>query len=189
VYPAPGAPFEPAGPAPPAGRPGPSPTIALVVASTFVVNPVVLVVLVLFAGLAFLRATAFRRLTGRNPWGIHPVVWLVLGLLFGLIGSLLCLIAVLTSKGRATATGGDLAGGGGPGADRGVGVGRVGPPGGRPEPAVAGPPTGAPAGLPAVALPGWQPDPSGRHQHRYWSGAAWTDYVSDDGVATIDPPG
>lgn len=34
---------------------------------------------------------------------------------------------------------------------------------------------------------GWFPDPSGRHQYRYWSGAAWTDDVADAGAAGTDP--
>ena len=34
--------------------------------------------------------------------------------------------------------------------------------------------------------PGWQADPTGRHQHRYWDGTAWTDNVSDAGVASTD---
>ena len=33
----------------------------------------------------------------------------------------------------------------------------------------------------------WQPDPSGRHQHRYWDGQRWTDNVSDAGVTSTDP--
>jgi hypothetical protein len=36
---------------------------------------------------------------------------------------------------------------------------------------------------------GWHPDPSGRHEMRYWNGSVWTDDVSDAGVATKDPPG
>src|SRR6476646_3119969 len=34
---------------------------------------------------------------------------------------------------------------------------------------------------------GWQPDPTGRHQYRYWSGSAWTDNVSDSGATSVDP--
>jgi hypothetical protein len=34
----------------------------------------------------------------------------------------------------------------------------------------------------------WYPDPSGRHQLRYWEGSEWTAHVSDDGVVTQDPP-
>jgi hypothetical protein len=34
----------------------------------------------------------------------------------------------------------------------------------------------------------WQPDPTGRHQHRYWDGTAWTEHVADAGVAATDPP-
>lgn len=35
--------------------------------------------------------------------------------------------------------------------------------------------------------PGWHPDPTGRHQHRYWDGSRWTDDVADAGVASTDP--
>jgi len=34
---------------------------------------------------------------------------------------------------------------------------------------------------------GWHADPTGRHQHRFWNGAAWTDDVSDNGVPSKDP--
>ncbi len=30
---------------------------------------------------------------------------------------------------------------------------------------------------------GWHPDPTARHEHRYWDGSRWTDDVSDRGVA------
>lgn len=40
----------------------------------------------------------------------------------------------------------------------------------------------------AAAPPGWFPDPSGRHQFRYWDGRQWTDGVSDHGVPASDPP-
>jgi hypothetical protein len=33
---------------------------------------------------------------------------------------------------------------------------------------------------------GWHPDPSGRHQLRYWDGQAWTANVSDDGQQSTD---
>jgi putative membrane protein len=40
----------------------------------------------------------------------------------------------------------------------------------------------------AAAIPsGWYDDPSGRHQHRYWSEGAWTGRVIDRGVTAIDP--
>jgi hypothetical protein len=38
-------------------------------------------------------------------------------------------------------------------------------------------------GLPA----GWEPDPTGRHQLRYWDGSRWTDSVEDFGVISDDP--
>ncbi len=35
--------------------------------------------------------------------------------------------------------------------------------------------------------PGWHPDPTGRHEHRFWDGASWTDQVSDGGTVAADP--
>jgi uncharacterized protein YxjI len=42
--------------------------------------------------------------------------------------------------------------------------------------------TGTPA-------PGWYADPFGRHEARYFSGAAWTEHVSSHGRQGTDPPG
>jgi hypothetical protein len=36
---------------------------------------------------------------------------------------------------------------------------------------------------------GWNPDPTGRHEYRYWDGGRWTDDVSDHGVTSLDPVG
>jgi uncharacterized protein YxjI len=33
----------------------------------------------------------------------------------------------------------------------------------------------------------WYPDPTGRNQHRYWDGQAWTDHVSNQGITGNDP--
>ena len=37
------------------------------------------------------------------------------------------------------------------------------------------------------AKPDWYEDPTGRHQHRYWDGTAWTADVADSGQASTDP--
>jgi hypothetical protein len=52
-------------------------------------------------------------------------------------------------------------------------------------------PTSDPAAA-AVAAMGtnpaaWHPDPSGRHQYRWWDGSAWTAGVSDNGVVSEEP--
>lgn len=55
---------------------------------------------------------------------------------------------------------------------------------------VPGPGPGGPAPVAPAAPgppPGWHPDPAGRHEHRYWDGATWSDQVSDGGVVAIDP--
>ena len=38
-----------------------------------------------------------------------------------------------------------------------------------------------------ASAPGWQPDPTGRHEYRYWDGGTWTDDVSDAGLTSLDP--
>ncbi len=35
--------------------------------------------------------------------------------------------------------------------------------------------------------PQWSPDPSQRHQLRYWDGTSWSHHVADGGVTGIDP--
>lgn len=35
--------------------------------------------------------------------------------------------------------------------------------------------------------PSWQPDPTGRHQYRWWDGTVWSDVVADDGEEALDP--
>ncbi len=66
--------------------------------------------------------------------------------------------------------------------------------GAQPDPYGAAPPAAAPAVAAAPAAPyasqpepGWLPDPTGRHQLRYWTGANWTDSVSDGGATENDP--
>ncbi len=48
----------------------------------------------------------------------------------------------------------------------------------------AGVPTAAPAGTTPA---GWNPDPTGRHELRYWDGQQWSEHVSDAGTAAVDP--
>jgi hypothetical protein len=33
----------------------------------------------------------------------------------------------------------------------------------------------------------WQPDPTGKHDHRWWDGERWTEHVADAGQASVDP--
>lgn len=40
---------------------------------------------------------------------------------------------------------------------------------------------------PAPAVPsGWYPDPSGRHQHRWWDGSRWSNNVATNGQQSVD---
>ncbi len=137
-------------------------------ASEFFFSPGYLVAFLVFAGLAFARAWNFKQRTGRNPWGIHPIIWLVIGLVLGIIGSLTCLIAVYTtnsgsisSRRQTTWTDPNLA------ALSGSSLPLVPPPPSSP--------------------PGWHPDPYGRHHYRFWSGSAWSHHVATNGVVSSDP--
>lgn len=56
----------------------------------------------------------------------------------------------------------------------------------RPAPAPQAAPPAAPAVAPAAPAAGWYPDPGGRHEQRYWDGAAWTAQVADAGVQSTD---
>jgi hypothetical protein len=70
----------------------------------------------------------------------------------------------------------------------GQGPGPVPPPGAHPS--TYPPFPTAPAAPPAPATsgpPAWHPDPTGRHEHRYWDGSLWTEHVSDHGAAAMDP--
>lgn len=42
---------------------------------------------------------------------------------------------------------------------------------------------------PGPAPPGWHPDPSHRHQLRWWDGHRWTPHVADDGRQSTESPG
>lgn len=60
----------------------------------------------------------------------------------------------------------------------------------RPQPAQdagltpTGPPPAASRPLPEAM---WATDPAGRHQYRWWTGTAWSEYVSDNGLESEDP--
>ena len=52
-------------------------------------------------------------------------------------------------------------------------------------------PLGEATPVPTVAiqqtLAGWYPDPTGRHEHRYWDGSRWTEQVGSQGRQRLDP--
>lgn len=127
------------------------------------------------------------------------------------IGVLLATFVLRAMAGRRRPSGGGQRSGAGflvPPARRGPGQGPVGGPGagpGSPHTATAGPDSPpSPGEDPGVAGPvadehhhrpgftgipaGWLPDPSGRHERRYWSGRSWTEHVTSGGVPGSDPP-
>ncbi len=127
---------------------------------------VALALAVLFGVMSGVRTSLFRRQFGRNPWGIHPNVWLAIGFVLGVIGMCLAFLACATTRVE---------------------------PGFSPPPAaprspnpyasgggwVPGPASGPPAG--------WYPDPSRRHEYRFFNGHDWTDDVVDNGAHSSEP--
>jgi hypothetical protein len=165
----------------------------------------------IFALLSYLRTQSFRQRTGINPWGIPPMVWAVASFFIAIFGTLLSIIACVTTKvptrprmmgtaghpgvrGQVYAPGSEGTPKGGP------------PPAGMYPPAAAYPPAtaypsaadhpsasmhpasfGTGPGATPTAPPGWSADPTGRHEYRYWDGDEWTEHVSDRGVSAVDP--
>jgi hypothetical protein len=41
--------------------------------------------------------------------------------------------------------------------------------------------------MPATWPPDWYPDPTGRHEVRYFDGTAWTEHVANNGLSALDP--
>ncbi|GEM_PF-2006534 len=156
----------------------------------------------LFGALAYGRAAAFRRRFGRNPWGIAPGVWLLIGFLFSAFGLVLTLLACATTRVGPLST---LTGpppletpepDGGPrtpeswdaatpesseGTDR---RGQEGDRGRQPPQATPG---GSTEEAPRWPPAGWYSDPTGLHEYRFWEGSDWSSYVSDHGNVATDP--
>ena len=38
-----------------------------------------------------------------------------------------------------------------------------------------------------ATAPGWRPDPTGRHDLRWWDGSRWTDRVAARAAEAVDP--
>lgn len=142
--------------------------LALVkVDSTIVV--IDLVVAVLAAVLAYRAALRYRDRFGTTPWHLPAAIWSVLFFLSVVVGLVLFLIARATTRPRNA--------GARPGTDF------------APAPAFPPAPDFGQSGPPPALLPpaGWYPDPSGRHEQRYWDGKGWTGHVSSGGVRSEEP--
>jgi hypothetical protein len=73
--------------------------IAALSSSTFIPG----LVLGILIGIALMRAaTSFQQRWGATPWGVPPWGWLLVGLILGVIGAGLYLIAHATTKSRLT---------------------------------------------------------------------------------------
>lgn len=154
-----------------------------------------LVFATLFGFAGYRISSRHRLLRGVTPWRFPSLLWALICFIIGPIGLVVELVAEFTTRPRLPST-----------------ISRFAPrPAPTPAPSSAPPmiavaPTGTPdaavdpvsdvrpAGPPVpkdehgeVASFGWYPDPSGRHQLRYFDGRRWNDAVADDGNRSVDP--
>jgi len=155
-------------------------------------------------GLGF--AELRRWLRGAYPWRLHSIMWglfvvVTQGLAIVLLG-----VAWFTTRPRPTDVPGKLQPGGRPTFRDLMMLRRT-----RPDPdaraaAAAQPPSGVVPGTYGTSLPphadgegeqsgdlqpvgepaGWRPDPTGRHEYRYWNGSVWSRHVADRGRRSVD---
>ena len=148
-------------------------------------SPTLLVFGLLIGALNFRATESFRRRAGISPWRIHPVIWAAASVFVSLVITVLAMIAIRTT--RVPGSGGQISNGLRGFDRRPETIGGTRKPGGLASPGGA-PTLATPALAATVSPPSWHPDPSGVHQHRYWDGRQWTEYVSTNGVTGIDPP-
>lgn len=174
--------------------------------SSTLLYTLVAVELVVGIGVAELR----RWLRGTYPWRLHSVIWGLFLVVTSGFALLLELLAWFTTRPRPgdVPRRGQTADSGSTGA----GAYRRRPPSPaaqwvaarirsrRAAPAEPEPPEGVvpgtygtslpphdPSGDPEVDRPpGWLPDPTGRHEHRYWNGHGWSRHVADAGRRSTD---
>ena len=151
-------------------------TAAVSIAGAGIVAFVVLYLVVILGSLA-MTVVAVVDIARRPDWqwkiaGQEKVLWLLLSILVNLLAipSLIYWFKIrpkLVAVEHAAATGA-------------YGAGHVTYAGW-----VPGPPTPSP--YPAVAPAGWQPDPSGQHQFRWWDGGRWTEQTWSQSPAASGP--
>ncbi len=143
---------------------------------TLTIDPRLVVVDLLVAAFAsfwvYRASQRYRQRFGVTPWNWPAGLWSFIVFLSVLIGLLLFVLARATTRPRLPRS--EPEPGFGPVA-RGGGV----------DSGDLGTHTPPPALLPPA---GWYPDPSGRHEKRYWDGKGWSGHVSTGGVRSEEPP-
>lgn len=100
--------------------------------------------------------------------GSSKVLWIVLIVLLGVVGSAIYLLAIrpklIDSQMPAMTSGWDVP---------------------SPPPPISSQPSYGPQGNPGPAA--WVPDPTGRYQYRWWDGYSYTNQVATSGISYTDP--
>jgi hypothetical protein len=164
-----------------------------------------LVIAVGFGLVAYFVSRSYRHRHGVTPWNIPSWAWGLIGFFSLLLWAILILIAINTTKkpqaqwqGQAPyppyppgappygPPPGTPPDGAAPGTPYGAapGAAAYGAAPGTPAPSSGPPPYPTASPLPP---PGWYPEPSGRHQSRYWDGTTWTEHVGDGAATSTDP--
>ncbi|HLI15639.1 MAG TPA: DUF2510 domain-containing protein [Acidimicrobiales bacterium] len=130
-----------------------------------------------FAVFGYRISTRYRAARGVTPWHLPSLVWALICLVLQPFGIIVELFAEFTTRAAGVTLSGE----------------RFDPLEVVPARKLA--PSPMPAATWAVpvdeagrtALFGWYPDPSGRHELRYFDGRVWSDQVADRGAVATDP--
>lgn len=151
--------------------------------------PISIVLMLVFGIATYFQVRHFREKYGVLPWNGSPEVWgAVVGLAWWILLIPVVILVITERSARRRAQGvppvhfaGATRGGAMP---LGIGQGRF------DYAPVAAASAVASTTMLAVAAPAlppsWAPDPSGRHQYRWWDGATWTSLVHTGGVTTTE---
>ncbi|MDP9183740.1 MAG: DUF2510 domain-containing protein [Actinomycetota bacterium] len=153
--------------------------------------PLSIVLMLVFGVAAYVQVRDFQQKHGVLPWNGSPAVWgaaVGLGWWLLLIPVVALVLTERSAKKRVQAAPPMYFGGTTHGSATPVGSSNV-PLDFAPIPEAS---VGTLSTVTAVAAPAvppcWAPDPSGRHQYRWWDGAAWTSSVNTNGFTSTDHP-
>lgn len=166
-----------------------------------------LVLAVVFAWLGYRMSVRHRAVRGVTPWRLPSAIWALICLVLQFIGIAIEILAELTTRPPLPSPRTPGAAGAGISAasdvpDYSLPYPRPAAPAGPATPADAGATEAVPAARDAVRIGpppppsdqegrpplfGWYPDPSGRHELRYFDGRHWADLVVDGGEHSNDP--
>jgi hypothetical protein len=149
--------------------------------------------------LSFNYARTFYRRRGQLPWGMHPGLWGLIGVIIGLLGFILLFIATRTTKPKMQNPYGQAPYGQPTQFGQPPQFGQEGWDPSSPTPnwnstPLEAPPPAIGQAVDELALPpagtasGWLADPRNGARYRYFDGSRWTDWISTESAGVSQDP-